>query len=267
MGRIPLDPRNPDLETIRQVFLERLRREPNWQSLDPTGEGFAPYVECAGSFDARAFTLAAHKVFWQLLIEGIVAPGKDSSNLNLPWFHVTDYGKQVLASGPGHPHDPTGYLRRLADKVPELDSTVRAYLTESLDAFRRGSCIAATVMLGIAAERVFLLLCEALRAALKSHAEKQKFGKLLERFPMKPKLDLLHQKFQTLQGQPGFPENANIMVTTIYDLMRCQRNELGHPQTTPPSITREDTFVNLQVFPRYYETAEDVRGFLSSNSV
>lgn len=39
------------------------------------------------------------------------------------------------------------------------------------------------------------------------------------------------------------------------------------PQTTPPSITREDAFVNLQVFPRYYETAEDVRNFLSSNSV
>jgi hypothetical protein len=247
--------------------MERLRSDPNWNQLNPTGQDFAPYVECVGGFDAHIFQFNAHKVFWQLLIEGIVAPGMNSSNLNLPWFHVTEYGKRVLATGPGNPHDPTGYLTRLTEKVPKPDPTVLAYLTESLDAFRRGSSIASTVMLGIAAERVFTMLCEALNASLASPGEKQKFGKLLARFPMKPKLDWLDQKLQTLQGQPGFPENHNIMVTTVYDLMRCQRNELGHPQTAPPRLSREDAFVNLQVFPRYYQTAEQVRAFLSTNSV
>jgi hypothetical protein len=30
---------------------------------------------------------------------------------------------------------------------------------------------------------------------------------------------------------------------------------------------RQDAFVNLQIFPRYYEIAEATRAFLSSNTV
>jgi hypothetical protein len=57
------------------------------------------------------------------------------------------------------------------------------------------------------------------------------------------------------------------MLVAIYDLMRCQRNELGHPRETPPNIKREDAFVQLQIFTRYYEIAEEVRAFLGSSSV
>ena len=189
MGRIPLDPRKPDLETVREVFFERLRCDRGWNQLNPIGQDFEPYVECAGNFDSQPFTCLVHKVFWQLLIEGIVAPGIDSGNLNLPWFHVTDYGRQVVESGPGNPHDSTGYLKRLSEQVAQPDLTVLAYLTEGLHAFRRGNTVSATVMLGIAAERVFLLLCETLHAALQSPGEKQKFVKRLANFAMKPKLD------------------------------------------------------------------------------
>ena len=83
---------------------------------------------------------------------------------------------------------------------------------------------------------------------------------------MKPKLDWVHQKIQSVKA-PRFPENANIMVTAIYDFVRSQRNDLGHPRETPPAVTQEDAFVNLQVFPRYYETAEEVRAFLAANKV
>jgi hypothetical protein len=31
-----------------------------------------------------------------------------------------------------------------------------------------------------------------------------------------------------VKGGASFPDNATIMLTTIYDLMRCQRNDLGH---------------------------------------
>jgi hypothetical protein len=32
-------------------------------------------------------------------------------------------------------------------------------------------------------------------------------------------------------------------------------------------VKREDAFVNLQIFPRYYEIAEETRQFLASNPV
>ena len=160
----------------------------------------------------------------------------------------------------------TGYLRRLSEKVPQADATVLAYLTESLHSFRHGDRVASTVMLGIAAERVFLMLCESLAAALASPAEQKEFAKLLGRFAMNPKLQWVHQKIQAIKA-PGFPENANIMVTAIYDFVRGQRNNLGHPREVPPAVTQEDAFVNIQVFPRYYQTAEEVRTFLTANSV
>lgn len=106
------------------------------------------------------------EVFWQLLIEGIVAPGINSWNFELPWFHVTDYGQKVLADSAGHPHDETGYLAKLSSRVPNPDPTVMAYVREALTALRRGLPVASSVMLGIAAERVFLLVCESLLSAL-----------------------------------------------------------------------------------------------------
>ena len=196
----------------------------------------------------------------------MLAIGMDSNNLNLPWFHVTRYGSEVLKAGPANPHDSTGYLRRLSDKVPQADATVLVYLSESLNAFRHGDRVAATVMLGIAAERVFLLLCESLAAALANPSEQQAFGKVLGRFAMNPKLQWVHQKIQSIKA-PDFPENANIMVTAIYDFVRGQRNDLGHPREVPPAVTQEDAFVNLQVFPRYYHTAEEVRAYLAANKV
>jgi hypothetical protein len=208
-------------------------------------------------------------VFWQFVVEGILAPGSDSNNLKLPSFHITEHGRQVLASIEPQPYDPTGYLARLRERITTPDPTVMAYLAESLETFRKGNRVASALMLGIAAERVFLLLCDSFGVALSIPSEKIAFTKLLDRFLMKPKLDWVHTKIQQIQRQrpAGFPENATIMLVAIYDLMRCQRNDLGHPRETPPKITRQDAFVNLQIFPRYYEIAEEARAFLSANTV
>jgi len=86
---------------------------------------------------------------------------------------------------------------------------------------------------------------------------------------MKPKLDSIHAKVSNLQNQrlPGLPENAALMVTAVYDFLRTQRNDLGHPRDSPPAVDREDAFVNLQMFPRYYQIAEELRQFLAANQV
>lgn len=273
--KIPFNPNHHDIEAVRQIVFARLRGDRDWQQRDNTGEGFEPYVEYAGQteMDRRngrhTLMFLVEEVFWQLVGECILAPGMNSNNLNLPWFHVTAYGKQVLASAEPQPYDPTGYMRHLGDRVGSADPTVIAYLAESLDTFRKGNFVASTVMLGIAAERVFLQLSEAIQQSLANAAEKTAFTKLLDRFVMKPKLDWVHNKIQDVQkkGLQGFPENATIMIVTIYDLMRTQRNELGHPREKPPRMKREDAFANLQVFPRYYEIAEEIRTLLKSNQI
>lgn len=273
-GKIPFDPNSADIETARQVVFARLRGDGDWHSIDKSGDGFSSFVEYAGQpgRDGRwRLSVLANEVFWQLVVEGILSPGLNYSSPDLPWFHITEYGRKVLASSEPQPYDATGYLAELGKKIPQSDPTVMVYLAESLETFRKGNLVASTVMLGIAAERIFLLLCEALEPALADAREKAEFGKRLKAFPMKPKLDWVHEKIQQIQTRKprpaGFPENATIMTVAIYDLLRCQRNELGHPRELPPNVTRADAFANLQIFPRFFELAEEVRSFLASNTV
>lgn len=264
------DPAHPDWDAVRRIMFDWLRANPNVNNLDSTGAAYGPFVEYVNN-NRQPQVLAFHvnEVFWQLLVEGIVAPGMNSYNVNLPWFHVTEYGKKVLEDDAGHPYDEGGYLDRVRRRVARPDDTVLAYLNESLSAFRRGLPVAAAVMLGIAAERVFLLVCESLLASLRDPRERQAFSDLLDRFPMRPKLDFVHAKLLDLQNRrtPGLPENAALMVTAIYDLLRAQRNELGHPRETPPRLDRDEAFVSLQIFPRYYQIAEELRQFLAANQL
>ncbi len=268
-GKIPFDPERADVETARQIVFARLRADPGWRCVDKTGDGFTPFVEYLGREGRWRLVTLASEVFWLLVCEGILCPGMDYNNPDLPWFHVTAYGLKVLSSPAPQPYDPSSYLSIVRTRVPSPDPTVIAYVAESLETFRKGELVASTVMLGIAAERVFLLLCDSLQSALAIPAERSAFNKLLGRFSMKPKLDWVHEKIQRIQKRSpaGFPENATVMAVATFDPMRSQRNELGHPRETPSHVTREDAFVNLQIFPRYYEIAEETRTFLGSNAV
>jgi hypothetical protein len=152
MTRIPV---TGDLALVRQVMFRRLRDALNaqpqnqWRQLeDDNGQGFENYVEFSVhrlGFDS--FTMAVIDVFWQLVSEGILAPGLNASNRDLPWFHITEYGKTVIAHGEYQPHDRDGYLRRLSTRNPNVDPTVLAYLEESLETFSRGNRVASMVML------------------------------------------------------------------------------------------------------------------------
>ena len=203
------------------------------------------------------------------MIEGVIAPGLDIGNPNLPFFHITKYGEKVISEQKYVPDDPTGYLDRFRADIKDPDPVVIIYLSESLECFARGNLISSVVMLGIAAERVFLLLCSALSESLSDPSEKTEFDRVLAQRGMKPKMDWFLGKIQKLQqGSPRpLPDDVNIMLCTIYDFIRCQRNNLGHPQDSLPSVTREDAYVNLRVFPSYFEMANQIINYFRSNKV
>jgi hypothetical protein len=130
--------------------------------------------------------------------------------------------------------------------------------------------VASTMMLGSAAERVFLLIYDSLLAALKDPAEQAAFQKILDRNPMKPKLDWVSDKLrqiQTPKRPPDLPEDVDIKIPGIFNLSRYQRNDVGHPRPAPPTVTRDDAYGYLRLFPSYYATAEKVREFLANNKV
>jgi len=272
MSRIKFDPNEEGgLELARAIVLERLRNDSGWRQYDLSGEGFDRFVEYVGDQGSGRRRLAslAQDVLWEFMIQGIIAPGLDVHNPNFPWFRITDYGRRVLSEREFLPHDPTGYLERFRREVTSCDPTVESYLSESLNCFTRGCLIASVVMLGVASERVFLLLCECLANAISDSSEKAKFQKILESTAMKPKMDWVLNKVGVIQSATPrpLPDNVNIMLATIFDFIRCQRNNLGHPQENPPKVTRDDAYVNLRIFPNYYKMVMQVIDYLSSHKI
>jgi len=101
----------------------------------------------------RHDVLILQEILWELLVQGVLAPGKNSLNLNLPFVHITEFGARCLDDGTVLVHDPDGYVADIQASFgdaadPELIETVR----EALLAYLAGRCPSAVVMLGRAAE-------------------------------------------------------------------------------------------------------------------
>jgi hypothetical protein len=257
--------------------LQRLLKEPSWEQLDDdNAKSFEPFLTFnpPRPNDREVFGRCLLDVFWQFVAEGVLAPGKGIGGgtymQNLPWFHRTAYGAGVIAAGEYMPHDPIDFLARLDRRVPSADPTVRAYLGESLTTFLHGNLLASMVMLGVAAERVFDLVCETLEPALADASERAQLAKLLLQMSVRKRLDWVHAKLRRIEDAKrptGYPDRASVMVIAIYELMRAQRNDLGHPREDPPRPSRDDAHAHLQIFPTYYATAEALRSFLKVNQV
>lgn len=87
---------------------------------------------------------------------------------------------------------------------------------------------------------------------------------------MKPKQDWVYAKLLEMDENrkklpDDFPESTPLMVTGIYDLIRQQRNELGHPRDVPPVMERGLLEASLFLFSQYYRSAEQLHSYLTSH--
>jgi len=71
----------------------------------------------------RSDVLVLHEILWNLLLQGVLAPGKNSLNLHLPFVHVTEHGARCLEEGAILAHDPDGYVARLRSYGTQEDVT------------------------------------------------------------------------------------------------------------------------------------------------
>src|SRR5216683_1326226 len=113
MERLQFDPSRPNLTTVRHAIFQRLRDQKGWNQLlnNSSDHGFQAYLDLhpPRMDDVLVLQRCVLDVFWQLVTEGILAPGESAGGMNLLWFHLTGYGCQVIADGEYQPHDPTGY--------------------------------------------------------------------------------------------------------------------------------------------------------------
>lgn len=195
----------------------------------------------------------ANDVFWDLMIEGVVRPGFNALNQDLPWYHLTEMGREAVKGLGASPHDPEGYLRQLKADVPELDAVIFTYLTECLHTFRIGCLLSAAVTLGCASEKALLLLVDSCTAALPAGPQREGFakktgGKMIavqhEEF-----LKMFNGHFRALVKKGETGEHLDTAVDFLFTLFRDQRNDAGHPSGA--TIRREAVYAHITAFPFY----------------
>ena len=260
---------NP-LEIVRTLVLEMLK-EGDWEQFPRSSERFSNKVEFVGnaSVARNKFLVLVHEVLWELIIQRIITPGSNLANPDLPFFRVTDYGQQVLAGGEFIPHDPTSYLEKFNQTIGVPDPVAFKYLKESLRCFNSGCYLAATMMLGISSERIFLALCDVLFNSLSNVTERKSFSKILDGISMLAKFEFVRKKIELLMSKKGnnFPKIQLTNLLGIFEFIRVQRNDIGHPQDNLQVPARDDVYVNLRIFPQYCKTVEEVKKYLNANKV
>jgi len=236
-----------DQETVRAVVLRRLKEDHefgtwNPQNSDHEARNFGRWVAVAER-DQRRFTELADHVMWDLIVERVITPGS-SASINRgfpPWFRLTPYGRKVIDAERPSPNDPTGYLGSLAAGTGSVyDQTAAGYADEALRCYNAGCYSASALLIGVAAERVMLNLVDVGGKVLSEAPELEQFRKLS--WQVSKRHEWIRTKIQQLPEKLRRELQTDIAVTTLYELIRRQRNDLGHPQDTPPTIPQPRAF-------------------------
>ncbi len=149
-----------DKQTLRPLVFEILKKTPqtHFHAIENDLRKLSDLYE-------RHDVLTLQEVLWELLVQGVLAPGKNSLNLNLPFVHVTDYGAQCLEDGVILAHDPDRYIEQLRDRSgAKLDERVVHSCREALANFLVGSWASSLILLARAAEILFDQLDQSLSA-------------------------------------------------------------------------------------------------------
>jgi hypothetical protein len=236
-----------DKGVLRSQVFEILRKTPQTH-LHAIENEIRHHVE---GYD-RGDALLVHEVVWELLVQGVLAPGKNSLNLNLPFVHVTDYGTRCLEEGEILAHDPEGYEKRLiaagGDRIPQvvLDSA-----REGSQAFRAGLYSACLILLARAA----VLLASALAAGLPQVTAGAERG---------ADLLTLRERLAATNPPQELGGRLEAAVDELLAVVHLSQDASGRPSTPPAD--RDRALAHLLLFPEQCRFAYDLLVWLDQAS-
>lgn len=189
------------------------------------------------------------EIVWDLIIERVLSIGMNKSNPNWPFLRITKSGikslhEEVIL------HDVDGVISSLRKKIPEIDPVIIMYLGECLNTYKIGALLASSVMLGCAAEKGILLLIDSYTDWLENNNEKseaskfrQSVGKAIAR-----RFEDFEKSFKA--HKTSIPkdmwEDFDIVINSIFTIIRKNRNEIGHP--TGNRIEKDELSAWIHVF-------------------
>ncbi len=199
---------------------------------------------------------------WSLIAQGLVyidisQPAPENWNLFL-----TDAGLAAARDEEMNPDNPDNYLERLSERVPRASVTVLQYARESVFSYNNRCYLASVVMLGVASEAAFLEMARSFGKWLPDGGGR-KFLEIIEDRRTNYITKFLEFRKRVEPRKKSIPDKLSdgmsLTLDSILDLLRIYRNEAGHP--TGKKITREDAFINLQMFARYLEKMYAFKAF------
>jgi hypothetical protein len=219
--------------------------------------------------DRKQIYAWVNEAMWDCVLKRLLVPGTGGDHAEWPFYHLTDYGLSVLKAEAPQPYDPDGFLGHFRTLCPNADPEVYGLLSEAVTAFNAGCLPATAVMLGCASEKLLLLLCDALQAAISGATKKAKFAKALgANWTLAHRYQILQEHLRAMATAKKLPQDEEETVEGAlpsgYELARRCRNAAGHPEV-PGLVDGETLFMNLRMFAEYARRATCLIEYLGSH--
>lgn len=201
---------------------------------------------------------------WDMIAAGILVPGKDSNNDEWPFLSLTEPGEELVEEEDPTPADPEGFVETVDRIIPGEQQRVLLYLREAVGAFNRRLYVAATVMLGVAAEGLVLRLADAIVVAYDDRADGEEWyaDKIEGQFALRQFRAVREQISAASDDMPyELREGFETHWQSIHGLLRMERNESGHP--TGVKRTRDEAHASLLLFPTLARLVRDFEDWAS----
>ncbi len=240
-------------EEAKLRLIEHFKRYPQTQIANIMAHGVEQPIGRALSTQESQMVL---ELIHEFTVTNIVMPAADRHNAGWPWFSVTAHGREVLEGGGPPVYDYEGYIADLKTRVPDLDSVVERYVSESLRTYQGNSYLASMAMLGCASERAMRVLFDAYVAAIDKEANRNKLKSRLEGRDISRAYVEFRKSFDTTRAQvhdSTIADDFDVHVDGVFHFIRLLRNSIVHPSGVP-TITGAIIYSNLQQFSQYVET-------------
>ena len=260
-------PEELDLTTARQVLLDVVNAHvtmgPGYFQAGPILQEAAKRLGVRGNTEAEQAILT---IWYDLFRVGMIAPGFDLCNPNLPFVHMTDSGRASLAHISRDPTNPDGYLAHLSAQHL-TDAIALSYIHEAVLTYNSACHKASAVMVGCATERLVLLVRDELVAGLGRTGKAVPKG--LEDWRYKTVRDAISTELDTQMHDmrpPRLKEAYTAFWMPLTEQPRLYRNDAGHPKTIDP-VSPETVHANLLIFPELAKLVAELLSWLRAHHV
>jgi hypothetical protein len=245
-------------EVLLQVMSEYAGQSGQFQSRSILGE-----VGKRMSLPRTADEQALLALWADMFRLGIVAPGYNLSNPDLPFCHLTALGRKTLQTLSRDPANPDGYLAAVRSSG-NLNPIADSYIAEALSAYNAVCFKAAAVMVGAATESLVLELRDVVVERLQ--ALQRPVARNLTDWRVKTVFDAInleltaHTRAMPVRLREAFVHTWPAFLQQI----RSGRNDAGHPTSIAP-ISVDGVHASLLIFPEALTLSADLRAWVNTS--